>query len=335
MADVFISYKREEQANVRAIAAALEANGYSVWWDPQLELSTTSYPKQIWEALQNAKAVIVVWSTRSIESDWVTGEATEARRRQTLVQVRINAVDLRPPFNMLECADLSGWTGAASDANWSKALARVRSLCGSAKGGGDAQRFDVNRLHPLVAEAVREARLAEASALANQEKGQRAAEAAELSAARARAGAFGTHSRTYDSGVYEGEGFVDSQGTGVWKAKGGAVFKGDFESGSQSGYGVVMYAADEAILRYEGQYFGGRPNGCGVTTWRDGDRYFGRHQQGAPSAFGVFHWQKGGRYEGEISNWAASGFGVNWDEDGLGGAVGRWENGKLVEAMTR
>ena len=36
MSDIFISYKREEQATARKLANALESEGWTVWWDPKL-----------------------------------------------------------------------------------------------------------------------------------------------------------------------------------------------------------------------------------------------------------------------------------------------------------
>jgi hypothetical protein len=36
MSDIFISYKREDQAIARKLADALEKEGWTVWWDPKL-----------------------------------------------------------------------------------------------------------------------------------------------------------------------------------------------------------------------------------------------------------------------------------------------------------
>ena len=36
MADVFISYSREDQATARSFAEALQRAGFSVWWDQAL-----------------------------------------------------------------------------------------------------------------------------------------------------------------------------------------------------------------------------------------------------------------------------------------------------------
>jgi len=37
VADIFISYSKKDADTARVIAALLEAQGYSVWWDTSLE----------------------------------------------------------------------------------------------------------------------------------------------------------------------------------------------------------------------------------------------------------------------------------------------------------
>ena len=36
MADVFVSYARHDKARVAPLVAAIEAQGWSVWWDPAI-----------------------------------------------------------------------------------------------------------------------------------------------------------------------------------------------------------------------------------------------------------------------------------------------------------
>ena len=36
MADIFVSYARVDKARVAPLVAALEAQGWSVWWDPEI-----------------------------------------------------------------------------------------------------------------------------------------------------------------------------------------------------------------------------------------------------------------------------------------------------------
>ena len=37
MADVFISYARSDKARVAPLIAVIEAAGWSVWWDPEID----------------------------------------------------------------------------------------------------------------------------------------------------------------------------------------------------------------------------------------------------------------------------------------------------------
>ena len=67
MSDIFISYKREEQAIVRKLANALESEGWTVWWDPKLRAGE-HFDDVIEKALNEAKCVIVMWSKRSGQS---------------------------------------------------------------------------------------------------------------------------------------------------------------------------------------------------------------------------------------------------------------------------
>ena len=61
MADVFISYKREERDVAENLARALTAQGYSVWWDVDL-LPGDRFANEIEAVIKRAKAVIVLWS---------------------------------------------------------------------------------------------------------------------------------------------------------------------------------------------------------------------------------------------------------------------------------
>ena len=61
MSDIFISYKREEQATARKLANALESEGWTVWWDPKLRAGD-HFDDVIEKALNEAKCVIVMWS---------------------------------------------------------------------------------------------------------------------------------------------------------------------------------------------------------------------------------------------------------------------------------
>ncbi|HET9602162.1 MAG TPA: toll/interleukin-1 receptor domain-containing protein, partial [Acidimicrobiales bacterium] len=90
MADLFISYAREDQAVSQQLAAVLEERGWSVWWDRQL-VPGHSFDAVIERELGDAAAVIVIWSTASVASPWVRSEASAAADREVLIPVLAEA----------------------------------------------------------------------------------------------------------------------------------------------------------------------------------------------------------------------------------------------------
>jgi hypothetical protein len=108
MADIFLSYKREDRAQVAPLTAALEAEGFDVWWDPELPLGQ-SYAASIARELAAAKVIMPVWTARSIASEYVQEEATFGKRHGKLIPVRLEAVDPPIGFGMVQAADLSNW----------------------------------------------------------------------------------------------------------------------------------------------------------------------------------------------------------------------------------
>ncbi|WP_188237175.1 TIR domain-containing protein [Sphingopyxis sp. LK2115] len=129
MVDVFISYSRDNKARVADIAAAVTAAGYDVWWDAELP-PHRSYGDVITEKIGSAKAAIVVWSQASAQSEWVRAEADVARNQKKLVQTAIDDVMPPLPFNQIQFADLSDWTGDPAHSGWRKVLMSLEELCG-------------------------------------------------------------------------------------------------------------------------------------------------------------------------------------------------------------
>jgi hypothetical protein len=134
MADVFISYAQGDREWVKTFATALEAEGFSVWWDPNL-LPGSRFREIIKIEMNEAKAVIVVWSRLSIQSDWVLGEADEARTLRKLIPVLSESV--RPPteFRTLHTADLSQWRGQREHPAFVLLVKGLRVLVGAGTAG--------------------------------------------------------------------------------------------------------------------------------------------------------------------------------------------------------
>jgi len=105
MADVFISYASADRGSPVALERALTDAGFSVWWDREL-VAGRPYQEDIVHELNRAAAVVVVWSPKSVESDWVYSEARRGSDQDKLVQVRTRDVaidDLPAPFDAFHC----------------------------------------------------------------------------------------------------------------------------------------------------------------------------------------------------------------------------------------
>ena len=137
MADVFISYARADQGVAARLARALQAAGFDVWWDADLPAHRT-YSEVIERNLEEAKAVVVLWSKAAAASQWVRAEADFARNAGKLVQAATDGSLPPLPFNQIQCADLKGWRSGAAHPGWSKLRASVAALVtGEERSAGD------------------------------------------------------------------------------------------------------------------------------------------------------------------------------------------------------
>jgi formylglycine-generating enzyme required for sulfatase activity len=132
MSDIFISYKREEQAAARKLADALEQEGLSVWWDPKLRVGE-HFDDVIEKALIEAKCVIVIWSAISVQSRYVRDEATYALDRDKLVPVAIENVTLPFRFKGVQTLSLLGWDGSRDFAEFRRLVDDISAILRSSR----------------------------------------------------------------------------------------------------------------------------------------------------------------------------------------------------------
>lgn len=128
MADVFVSYKKEDRKLAERVVEALEREGFSVWWDDDIT------PRESWDAMiqreaEASKAMVVLWTPRSIASDWVRAEAGLGKARAKLVPFMMEACEPPLAFSLVQAADLTRWRGAADDPSWRKAVQWVSEQC--------------------------------------------------------------------------------------------------------------------------------------------------------------------------------------------------------------
>jgi hypothetical protein len=108
VADIFISYSKPDRDKVVLLAAYLESEGWTVWWDSSLAIGDP-YRDEIMKQLATARAVIVLWTPTSVKSDFVRAEAGRAKADGKLIPVKdgVSYGDIPLPFGEMHTEDLS------------------------------------------------------------------------------------------------------------------------------------------------------------------------------------------------------------------------------------
>ena len=131
MAQVFLSYDREDGPRARVIAQALERAGHFVWFDLHIK-GGAEYGREIERALEQSDAVVVLWSSRSVDSAWVRDEAAAGRDRGSLVPVLIEPVSPPMGFRQYQNLDFSGWKGRGKPPRLAELLDSIEAIAGPA-----------------------------------------------------------------------------------------------------------------------------------------------------------------------------------------------------------
>jgi hypothetical protein len=78
MANVFISYAREDTPIATHLSEMLQKSGHTVFYDQGTLVTGESFSKEVAQALTNAEAVVVVLSRHCKRSKWVEEELRTA-----------------------------------------------------------------------------------------------------------------------------------------------------------------------------------------------------------------------------------------------------------------
>lgn len=127
MSDIFVSYKKDDRAIAERLVTALRATGKDVWWDDALT------PHEAWDAMIErqiaaARVVLVLWSPRSVHSDWVRSEAHYAQDHHKMVPVMVEQCSIPLAFMLRQAVDLSSGKFDDSNPNWTKLLAWIGAV---------------------------------------------------------------------------------------------------------------------------------------------------------------------------------------------------------------
>ncbi|HZF07692.1 MAG TPA: TIR domain-containing protein [Thermoanaerobaculia bacterium] len=152
MADIFISYSREDREKAAQLAHALEERHWTVWWDREIRLGL-SFDEVIEREILASRCIIVLWTASSIGSKWVRREARAAARREVLVPIMAENVEPPLEFTDLQAADLAAWPRLDGHPEFEKVVQRIEELAPVADGaaasaGARAARADRSAAPP-------------------------------------------------------------------------------------------------------------------------------------------------------------------------------------------
>jgi TIR domain len=159
MADIVISYKKADRERLALLISSLEARGFTVWWDYEIETGHDWF-ETILRQIDSATSVIGVWSRNSVTPDgrFAPNEqglqyvAVEHRRAVSKLAPVLLDIDRVPTeFSQFQACDLSQWNGEREHPEWLKLVSRVEELA--------SPRWIAFRLQTLKAELQNEVRL--------------------------------------------------------------------------------------------------------------------------------------------------------------------------------
>ncbi|MGO9172519.1 MAG: TIR domain-containing protein [Rhodomicrobium sp.] len=128
--DVFISYKRADDAAREVLCEALEKRGYEVFWDAKLGVD--DWKSELRDEIKRSKLVIVLWSVKAAQSENVKAEAYGAFQLKKLMSALIEDASVVPDyFKNTNLHSFQGWADAsARKAQLAKILDTVERFTG-------------------------------------------------------------------------------------------------------------------------------------------------------------------------------------------------------------
>ena len=98
--DIFISYKSDDFEVASWLRSVLETNGISCWMAPADIPGGSNYAREIPNAIEQCKVLVVVISSRTQESIWVPKELdTAINKGKTIMPFMVDNISLKDDFN--------------------------------------------------------------------------------------------------------------------------------------------------------------------------------------------------------------------------------------------
>src|SRR5262245_56648280 len=139
MAQVFVSYKKEDFETAGRVVTALKENGLSVWWDDSLT-AKSAWDAELEREIAAAATVVVLWTPRSVNSDWVRTEAHYGLDRGKLIPVMVEECTLPIAVMLRQTVNLCDWRGERNHRQWRKLLAWIADLAATKPDVGNLSR---------------------------------------------------------------------------------------------------------------------------------------------------------------------------------------------------
>ena len=97
MADIFLSYAREDTDCAGTMVRAMNGAGLSVWFD-RYTPTASNWEDILKRELEKARCVVMLWSDHATTSHWVREEGMAGLERAVLVPVRVGESDIPDAF---------------------------------------------------------------------------------------------------------------------------------------------------------------------------------------------------------------------------------------------
>jgi hypothetical protein len=129
VADIFISYAREDRVTASRLADRFGDEGWTVFWDRDL-IAGDNWVQRIEAEATGARCMVALWSAASVESTEVRKETTIGLQRHVLVPAFLEPVDPPSDFREIHASDLRGWEGGADTPGLADLIHAIASLIG-------------------------------------------------------------------------------------------------------------------------------------------------------------------------------------------------------------
>lgn len=132
MTHVFLSHSRLDRPLAIEVIHALEAYGFSVWWDWKID-GGEKWRRAIKQRLEDCGTIVVLWTANSVGSDAVIEEAAVGARRDALIPLLLERCELPYGFSEINYIPLVGWGGKRYEPEFQRAVGSIQRRLGEFK----------------------------------------------------------------------------------------------------------------------------------------------------------------------------------------------------------